>query len=45
MRGCVLDAGIGAAFLIAVDGESNWLEGVMLLGVYVILGVAFFFIP
>lgn len=37
--------GIGAAFLIAVDGESNWLEGVMLLGVYVILGVAFFFIP
>ncbi|RKG81860.1 calcium/proton exchanger [Corallococcus terminator] len=37
--------GTGAAALIALDGESNWLEGVMLLGVYAILGVAFFFIP
>ncbi|WP_208752681.1 calcium/proton exchanger [Corallococcus carmarthensis] len=37
--------GTGAATLIALDGESNWLEGVMLLGVYAILGVAFFFIP
>ena len=37
--------GVGAATLIGLDGESNWLEGVMLLGVYAILGVAFFFIP
>jgi Ca2+:H+ antiporter len=37
--------GVGATTLIAMDGESNWLEGVMLLGVYAILGVAFFFIP
>jgi Ca2+:H+ antiporter len=37
--------GVGAATLIALDGESNWLEGVMLLGVYAILGVTFFFIP
>lgn len=37
--------GVGAASLIALDGESNWLEGVMLLGVYAILGVAFFYIP
>jgi Ca2+:H+ antiporter len=36
---------IGGATLIGMDGESNWLEGVMLLGVYAILGVAFFFIP
>jgi Ca2+:H+ antiporter len=36
---------VGATTLIAMDGESNWLEGVMLLGVYAILGVAFFFIP
>ncbi|WP_204486699.1 calcium/proton exchanger [Archangium primigenium] len=36
---------VGAATLIGMDGESNWLEGVMLLGVYAILGVAFFFIP
>ena len=37
--------GVGAATLIGLDGESNWLEGVMLLGVYAILAVAFFFIP
>ena len=37
--------GVGAATLIGMDGESNWLEGVMLLGVYAILGVAFFYIP
>ncbi|MBL8950320.1 MAG: calcium/proton exchanger [Myxococcaceae bacterium] len=37
--------GVGAATLIGIDGESNWLEGVMLLGVYAILAVAFFFIP
>jgi Ca2+:H+ antiporter len=33
-----------AAF-IALDGESNWLEGAMLLAVYLILAVAFFFLP
>jgi Ca2+:H+ antiporter len=32
-----------AAFA-AQDGESNWLEGAQLLGVYVILGLAFFFL-
>jgi Ca2+:H+ antiporter len=31
--------------LIAADGKSNWLEGVMLLGAYVILGAAFLFHP
>ncbi|MCW8133981.1 MAG: calcium/proton exchanger [Planctomycetota bacterium] len=30
---------------IAGDGESNWLEGVQLLMVYVILGIVFFFLP
>ncbi len=33
-----------AAF-IAQDGETNWLEGAMLLAVYVILALAFFFLP
>jgi Ca2+:H+ antiporter len=33
------------AALIALDGESNWLEGVQLLGVYLIIGIAFFFLP
>jgi len=30
---------------IALDGESNWLEGALMLAVYVILGIAFFFLP
>ncbi|MHC5022603.1 MAG: calcium/proton exchanger [Planctomycetota bacterium] len=31
--------------LVAHDGESHWMEGVMLLAVYVILGMAFYFLP
>jgi Ca2+:H+ antiporter len=34
---------IGA--LVAIDGKSIWLEGAMLLAVYLILGIAFFFLP
>jgi Ca2+:H+ antiporter len=37
-----------AAFVtdqIAGDGESNWLEGVQLLALYLILGVLFYFLP
>jgi Ca2+:H+ antiporter len=30
---------------VSMDGESHWMEGVMLLGVYVILAIAFFFLP
>ncbi|MEJ7604901.1 MAG: calcium/proton exchanger [Bryobacteraceae bacterium] len=30
---------------IAGDGESNWLEGTLLLAVYVILGIVFYFLP
>lgn len=30
---------------IAGDGESNWLEGVQLLAVYIIIGIVFFFLP
>ncbi len=33
------------AALVAEDGESNWFEGLMLLGVYVIIGLAFFLLP
>ncbi len=29
----------------AMDGESHWMEGVMLVGVYVMLAIAFFFLP
>jgi Ca2+:H+ antiporter len=31
--------------LVAQDGESHWMEGVQLLAVYVILGMAFFWLP
>jgi Ca2+:H+ antiporter len=31
------------ANLISLDGQSNWLEGVLLLATYVILGAAFYF--
>jgi Ca2+:H+ antiporter len=37
-------ASLIAAF-VALDGESNWLEGAQLLVVYVILAIAFFFLP
>ncbi len=30
---------------IAGDGESNWLEGVQLLSVYIILALVFYFLP
>lgn len=31
--------------LVAQDGESNWLEGAMLVSVYAVIGLAFFVIP
>jgi Ca2+:H+ antiporter len=39
-----LFAGSLIAAFVAQDGESNWLEGAQLLAVYVILGLAFFFL-
>ena len=30
---------------VAQDGESNWLEGALLLAVYLVLGLAFYFLP
>jgi Ca2+:H+ antiporter len=30
---------------IAVDGRSDWLKGVQLLAVYLVLGITFFFVP
>ena len=34
-----------AVVLVSMDGESNWLEGLQLLGVYAILALAFYLIP
>jgi Ca2+:H+ antiporter len=40
-----LAVGSIVAALVAQDGESNWLEGVELIAVYVILALAFFLTP
>jgi Ca2+:H+ antiporter len=37
--------GVLIARMVAEDGESNWLEGLMLLMVYAILALAFFLLP
>jgi len=35
----------GIVNLVAQDGESHWMEGVLLLAVYLVTGIAFYFIP
>ncbi len=40
-----LGAAVVIAALISLDGESNWLEGAQLLIVYVILALAFYYLP
>ena len=40
-----LFAGALIAALVSQDGETNWLEGAQLLGVYLILALAFLFLP
>jgi len=34
-----------ATSIVVVDGESNWVEGLQLLAVYLILALAFYFVP
>jgi Ca2+:H+ antiporter len=36
---------VAAVHLVAQDGESNWLEGALLVAVYLVLGLAFYFLP
>ena len=36
---------VAVVALISQDGESNWMEGVLLLAVYAILGITFYFLP
>jgi Ca2+:H+ antiporter len=36
---------VATVALVGMDGESNWLEGLQLLGLYVILAAAFYVIP
>jgi len=43
----VMAVGICAfvANLVAQDGESNWLEGALMVVVYIVLAIAFYFLP
>jgi Ca2+:H+ antiporter len=36
---------VGVVNLVAQDGESHWMEGVLLLAVYLVIGLAFYFLP
>ncbi len=36
---------VGIIVLLALNGQSNWFEGVLLLAMYGILAIAFFYIP
>lgn len=36
---------VAIANLISLDGRSNWLEGILLLATFVVLGAAFYFHP
>jgi Ca2+:H+ antiporter len=38
-------ASVYILFQISGDGETNWIEGIQLLSVYVILGILFFYLP
>jgi Ca2+:H+ antiporter len=40
-----LAAGVIVAVLVTADGESSWLEGVALVGIFLILGFSFFLLP
>jgi Ca2+:H+ antiporter len=31
--------------LVAADGEANWMEGILLLAVYLVFAIAFFYLP
>jgi len=34
-----------AIAIVSLDGESNWVEGLQLLAVYAVVGLAFYLVP
>ncbi|GAC1315134.1 MAG: calcium/proton exchanger [Chloroflexota bacterium] len=42
--GALVFAVLGVSFL-TLDGESNWFEGALLLGLYAVIAIIFFFVP
>jgi Ca2+:H+ antiporter len=45
MEVVALVVAVAVMTLIVQDGQSNWMEGVLLLAVYIILGLTFYFLP
>ena len=45
MEVLALVASVGVLALVTQDGESNWLEGALLLAVYLIFALAFYHLP
>ncbi len=45
MEVLAVSACAGIMAFCANDGETHWMEGIQLLAVYVILGIAFYFLP
>jgi Ca2+:H+ antiporter len=41
----VVAISVGIVNMVAQDGESNWLEGALMLAVYLLIAIAFFFLP
>lgn len=40
-----LGAAVVISAFVSLDGESNWLEGAALVGIYLMLGLSFFLLP
>jgi len=36
---------VATVVILGMDGKTNWFEGVLLIGLYIILGIAFFYVP
>ena len=45
MEVAAVAASVFVVGLVAHDGESNWMEGLLLLAVYAVLGIAFYNLP
>jgi Ca2+:H+ antiporter len=37
-------SGLALAIFVFMDGKTNWMEGLLLTGTYIIFGISFFFI-
>jgi Ca2+:H+ antiporter len=45
MEAAAVLVAVGIVVILALNGETNWFEGALLLALYLILAVAFFYLP